>query len=41
MADARKIRERLGWVPAYDDLERIIYHYLFRVAWERKSNGHL
>lgn len=25
LADAGKIRERLGWVPAYDDLEVIIY----------------
>ncbi|WXJ94297.1 UDP-glucose 4-epimerase [Neomoorella carbonis] len=25
VADARKIREHLGWVPAYDDLEGIIY----------------
>ncbi|WP_338835712.1 GDP-mannose 4,6-dehydratase [Neomoorella thermoacetica] len=24
VADARKIRERLGWVPAYNDPERII-----------------
>ncbi|MBC7325385.1 MAG: hypothetical protein H5T99_08745 [Moorella sp. (in: Bacteria)] len=25
VADARKIRTHLGWQPAYDDLERIIY----------------
>lgn len=35
VADAKKIRERLGWVPAYDDLERIIYSAW---QWERKRN---
>ncbi|MBC7324209.1 MAG: UDP-glucose 4-epimerase GalE, partial [Moorella sp. (in: Bacteria)] len=35
VADARKIRERLGWVPAYDDLERIIYSAW---QWERKRS---
>ncbi|KYH32795.1 UDP-glucose 4-epimerase [Moorella mulderi DSM 14980] len=37
VADAGKVRERLGWVPAYDDLERIIYSAW---QWERKRSGH-
>ncbi|WP_338819182.1 UDP-glucose 4-epimerase [Moorella thermoacetica] len=36
VADARKIRERLGWVPAYDNLEGIIYSAW---QWERKRNS--
>jgi UDP-glucose 4-epimerase len=36
VADAGKIRERLGWVPAYDDLERIIYSAW---QWEQKRNS--
>ncbi|HET9904834.1 MAG TPA: UDP-glucose 4-epimerase GalE [Xanthobacteraceae bacterium] len=33
VADARRIRERLGWKPAYDDLDTIVAHAL---AWERQ-----
>ncbi|APC07792.1 UDP-glucose 4-epimerase GalE [Neomoorella thermoacetica] len=37
VADATKIREHLGWVPAHDDLEGIIYSAW---QWERKRNCH-
>ncbi|OIQ60453.1 UDP-glucose 4-epimerase [Moorella thermoacetica] len=36
VADARKIRVRLGWVPVHDDLEGIIYSAW---QWERKRNS--
>ncbi|WP_338835730.1 UDP-glucose 4-epimerase GalE [Neomoorella thermoacetica] len=36
VADTRKIRERLGWLPAYDNLEGIIYSAW---QWERKRNS--
>ncbi|MBC7324932.1 MAG: UDP-glucose 4-epimerase GalE [Moorella sp. (in: Bacteria)] len=36
VADAGKIRERLGWVLAYDDLERIIFSAW---QWEQKRDG--
>ncbi|MGI6285939.1 hypothetical protein SEF58_08990 [Neomoorella humiferrea] len=36
VADAKKIRVRLGWVPVHDDLEGIIYSAW---QWERKRNS--
>lgn len=36
IADSRRLRETLGWEPAYADLDTIIAHAL---AWERKLAG--
>jgi UDP-glucose 4-epimerase len=36
IADSTAIRERLGWSPAYDNLDTIVTHAL---AWERRLNS--
>jgi len=36
IADSAVIRERLGWRPAYDDLDTIVAHAF---AWERRLNS--
>jgi UDP-glucose 4-epimerase len=36
VADARKIKQVLGWTPAYDDLDEIVRTAL---AWEQKLNS--
>src|SRR6202000_182361 len=36
VADARKIKQVLGWTPAYDDLDEIVRTAL---AWEKKLNS--
>ncbi len=38
VADARRIRERLGWAPRYDDLDVIVRHAL---TWEERMRDGL
>jgi UDP-glucose 4-epimerase len=37
VAGASRIRELLGWMPEFDDLDTIVNHAL---AWERRLMGH-